>query len=89
MALIQTVGPENAEGETKEIYDFMQKNVGIVPAPLELASASPWMLGMMWQSIQYFSQHPHEDFQDGSDVLKSIVRSHDALNAGLQDWPCQ
>jgi len=58
MALIQTVRPEKAEGEAKEIYDIMQKNIGIIPAPLELASASPWMLGMVWQSIQYYSQHP-------------------------------
>ena len=62
MALIQTVEPAKAEGRVKEIYDFMQQNVGIIPAPLQLASASPWMLDMVWQSIQYFSRHPNLGF---------------------------
>ena len=51
MALIQTVKPENAEGKAKEIYDTMQKTAGLIPAPLQLASASPWMLDMVWQSV--------------------------------------
>jgi hypothetical protein len=58
MALIQTVEPDKAEGQVKEIYEFMQKNAGVIPAPLQLASASPKMLDMVWQSIQYYSQHP-------------------------------
>ena len=56
MALIQIVEPDKAQGQAKEIYDSMQKNVGVIPAPLQLASASPWMLNMVWQSIQYFSR---------------------------------
>jgi len=62
MALIQTVEPEKAEGQVKEIYDFMQKNAGVIPAPLQLASASPKMLDTVWQSIQYYSQHPNLGF---------------------------
>ena len=62
MALIQTVEPEKAEGKAKEIYDFMQKNAGVVPAPLQLSSASPYMLDMVWQSIQYYTQHPNLGF---------------------------
>jgi hypothetical protein len=62
MALIETVSPAKAEGEAKKIYDIMQKNIGMVPAPLQLASASPWMMGMAWQSIQYYSQHPSLGF---------------------------
>ncbi len=69
MALIQTVSPAKAEGEAKKIYDIMQKNIGMVPAPLELASASPWMMGMVWQSIQYYSQHPNLGF-----ALLCIIR---------------
>ena len=42
MALIQTIEPEKAEGQAKEIYDFMMENAGVIPAPLQLASASPW-----------------------------------------------
>ena len=32
MALIQTVDPEQAEGQAKEIYDTMQETVGMIPA---------------------------------------------------------
>ncbi len=39
MALIQTIEPEKAEGKVKEIYDFMQENTGVTPAPIQLASA--------------------------------------------------
>ena len=62
MTLIQTVNPENAEGKAKEIYDTMQKTIGMIPAPMQLASASPWMMDMVWQSVQYFSQHPNLGF---------------------------
>jgi alkylhydroperoxidase family enzyme len=62
MALIETVAPEQAEGQAKEIYDTMQETVGVIPAPLQLASASSWMLGMVWQSIQYYSQHQNLGF---------------------------
>ena len=82
MALIQTVEPDKAEDQAKEIYDFMQKNAGVIPAPLQLASASPRMLDMVWQSIQYYSQHPNEDFQNGSDVLNSQFRK----NRGRQEF---
>ena len=41
MAIIQTISPEKAEGETKKIYDMMLQNVGVVPSPLQMASASP------------------------------------------------
>lgn len=58
MALIQTVSPKKAAGETKEVYDKLQKNIGVIPAPMELPSASPGMLRMAWHSIQYYSRHP-------------------------------
>ena len=43
MALIQTVDPEKAEGDVKEIYDALNANIGMIPSPMELSSASPWM----------------------------------------------
>jgi len=62
MALIQTVDPEKADGEVKEIYEALQKNIGSIPSPMELASVSPWLMKMMWSSIQYFTQHPNLGF---------------------------
>ena len=77
MALIQTVEPEKAEGQAKEIYDFMQKNAGVIPAPLQLASASPWMLDMVWQSIQYYSQHPNLGFGLLSSIRYLVAQQSD------------
>ena len=65
MALIETVKPEQAEGQAREIYDTMQDTVGVIPAPLQLASASCWMLGMVWQSIpaaMFCRLFPHGSF---------------------------
>ena len=41
MALIQTVEPDRAEGKVKEIYDFMQKNAGVIPAPCSWQAQAP------------------------------------------------
>jgi hypothetical protein len=77
MALIQTVEPDKAEGKVKEIYDFMQKNAGVIPAPLQLASASPWMLDMVWHSIQYFSQHSNLGFGLLSSIRYLVAQQYD------------
>ena len=77
MALIQTVEPDRAEGKVKEIYDFMQQNAGIIPAPLQLASASPWMLDMVWQSIQYYSQHPNLGYALLSSIRYLVAQQYD------------
>ncbi len=77
MALIQTIEPDKAEGKVKEIYDFMQENAGVTPAPMQLASASPWMLDMVWQSIQYFTQHPNLGFGLLSSIRYLVAQQYD------------
>ena len=77
MALIETVEPQQAEGQAKEIYDTMQETVGVIPAPLQLASASSWMLGMVWQSIQYYSQHPSLGFGLLSSIRYLVAQHYD------------
>ena len=77
MALIQTVEPDRAEGKVKEIYDFMQKNAGVIPAPLQLASASPQMLDVVWQSIQYYSQHPNLGFGLLSSIRYLVAQQYE------------
>jgi alkylhydroperoxidase family enzyme len=77
MALIQTVEPDKAEGQVKQIYDFMQKNVGVIPAPLQLASASPKMLDAAWQSIQYYAQHPSLGFGLLSSIRYLVAQQYD------------
>jgi alkylhydroperoxidase family enzyme len=77
MALIKTVEPDKAEGKAKEIYDFMQKNVGIIPAPLQLASASPRMMDSVWESIQYYSQHPTLGFGLLSSIRYLVAQQYD------------
>jgi hypothetical protein len=77
MALIQTVEPDKAEGKVKEIYDTMQKNAGIIPAPLQLASASPQMLDTAWRSIQFFSRHPNLGFAVLSSIRYLVAQEYD------------
>jgi alkylhydroperoxidase family enzyme len=77
MALIQTIEPEKAEGQAKEIYDFMMENAGVIPAPLQLASASPWLLDNYWQSIQHFSQHPNLGFGLLSSIRYLVSQQYD------------
>lgn len=62
MAIIKTHTPETAEGEVKEILDTVQDMMDTIPGPMELASASPWMIKNVWASVQYFSQHPNLGF---------------------------
>jgi alkylhydroperoxidase family enzyme len=75
MAIIQTVTHEEATGETKKIYDKMLQNVGVVPSPLQLASASPGMLNLSWESIKYYSQHPTLGFALLS-TIRFLVAKH-------------
>jgi len=77
MALVQIVEPDKAEGQAKEIYDTMLKNAGVIPAPLQLASASPWMLDMVWQSIQYYSRHPNLGFGLLSSIRYLVAQQYD------------
>ncbi len=79
MALIQLVEPDQATGQTKEIYDTMLKNAGVIPAPLQLASASPWMLDMFWQSIRYYSSHPNLGFGLLSTIRYLVAQQYDYL----------
>ena len=62
MALIETVNPENAEGTIKEGYDFFLKNIGVIPKPMEMVSASPPLFEIMLQRLHYYSQHPTLSF---------------------------
>ena len=77
MALIQTIEPDKAEGQVKEIYDFMQENAGVIPAPLRLASASPKMLDTVWKSIQYYTQHPSLGFGLLSSIRYLVAQQYD------------
>ncbi len=75
MAIIQTVDPEKAEGEVKKIYDMMVQSVGVVPSPLQLASASPGILNFNWEAIKYFSRHPTLGFALLS-TIRFLVAKH-------------
>ena len=79
MSLIQTVAPDQAEGKAKEIYDIMQQTAGMVPTPLQLASASPWMIDMVWQSIQFYTNHPNLSFGVLSSIRYLVAKQNDYL----------
>jgi alkylhydroperoxidase family enzyme len=77
MTIIQTVSHEAAEGEIKEMYDMMMENVGMIPAPMELASASPGMFNMLKQSITYYTQHPNLGFGLLSAIRYLVSKQYD------------
>jgi len=77
MALIQTVAPENAEGEVKEIYTTLQSAIGVIPTPMLLASASPGLIKMQWEGLQYFSTHPTLTFSLLSTIRYLVAEVYD------------
>lgn len=62
MSLINTVTPERAEGAIKEAYEMFMENIGVIPKPLEMMSASPALFELQLRRIQYLSQHPNLSF---------------------------
>jgi alkylhydroperoxidase family enzyme len=58
MPLIKTVSPQQAEGTIKEAYDMFMQNIGLIPKPMEMMSASPALFELQLRRIQYLSQHP-------------------------------
>ncbi len=62
MALINTVSPEQAEGKIKEAYDMFIENLGVIPKPLEMMSASPAIFDQQLQRIHYYTNHPTLSF---------------------------
>jgi len=62
MAVIKTVSPEQAEGNIKEAYNMFMENLGIIPKPLEMMSASPAIFEQQLQRIRYYTEHPTLSF---------------------------
>ncbi len=62
MTLIQTVSPEDAEGNVKKGYDLFKERGVEIPAPLRLISASPEYFKLMIQRNQYYMNHPNLSF---------------------------
>ncbi len=68
MFKVTTVSPEQATGRTAEIYASFPAAVG-VPAPLQLMSASPFLLEQQFRQISHFRNHDNLSFR-----LMSCVR---------------
>jgi len=62
MARIETVSPENAVGVIKEGYEMFKKNIGMVPKPMQMMSASPALFEIYIKRIEYYSTHPRLSF---------------------------
>lgn len=75
MAIIKTVSPEEAQGEVKKVYDIMLEHMGMVPSPMQMASASPGIFNLQWESIKYYSEHPALSFPLLS-TIRFLVAEH-------------
>lgn len=58
MPIIKVVPPEKAEGKVKQGYDLFAQ-MGTVPAPFQMYSASPELVGARTQLFSYYMQHPN------------------------------
>lgn len=84
MALIRTVRPDQAEGKMKEAFDMFIENLGVIPKPLEMMSASPAIFDQQLQRIHYFTNHPTLSF-----ALLSHIRylvAHNLSYRFCDDW---
>ncbi len=62
MPRIKTTSIEEAQGAVKAGYDMFIKNIGIIPKPMEMMSASPALFESQLKRIEYFSNHPNLSF---------------------------
>ncbi len=58
MPILKVVPPEEAQGKVKEGYDMFAQ-FGMVPAPFQMYSPSPELVGMRTAGIGYFMSHPN------------------------------
>lgn len=58
MPIIKVVPPEEAEGKVKAGYDMFAQ-FGMVPAPFQMYSPSPELVGIRTQGVSYFMSHPN------------------------------
>ena len=77
MTLLKTQTPENAQDEVKEVYDFFEKNIGMIPTPMKLLSASPTQFNLQWRSLQYYMKHPTLNFAVLSTIRYLVAEAYD------------
>jgi alkylhydroperoxidase family enzyme len=63
MALLKTVNPKDATGIIAKVYSGLMKDVGVIPSPIEMMSASPGMFENHAQTIAYYMKHPTLNFE--------------------------
>lgn len=57
MSLIQTVHPDDAQGQVADIYEQIEGAMGHVPQVMQMYSGSPWLLANQWDGIKYYRGH--------------------------------
>jgi hypothetical protein len=77
MPLINTVPLDKAEGGIKEAYDMFMKNIGLIPKPMEMMSASPALFELQLRRIQYLSQHPKLSYPLLAHIRYLVARNLD------------
>jgi alkylhydroperoxidase family enzyme len=77
MPLINTVSPEKAQGTIKEAYDMFMENIGLIPKPMEMMSASPALFELQLRRITYLRQHPKLSFPLLAHIRYLVARNLD------------
>jgi hypothetical protein len=58
MALLKVVKPESPTAEVGRIYEDFKKRIGMIPKPFQLTTASPGLMKLQLQCMDYFMNHP-------------------------------
>ncbi len=69
MSILNTVAPEQAEGQVADIYKSFEQQIGFIPNAFKVSSVSPTMMQQHWDYIGYYIQHPSL-----SKVLTTLIR---------------
>jgi alkylhydroperoxidase family enzyme len=77
MPLIKTISPEAAEGTIKEAYEMFTQNIGLIPKPMEMMSASPALFELQLRRIEYLRQHPRLSFPLLAHIRYLVARNLD------------
>jgi alkylhydroperoxidase family enzyme len=77
MPLIKTISPEKAEGTIKEAYEMFIQNIGLIPKPMEMMSASPALFELQLRRIEYLRQHPKLSFPLLAHIRYLVARNLD------------
>ncbi|EIJ34782.1 carboxymuconolactone decarboxylase family protein [Thiothrix nivea] len=79
MSLLQTVEPEQAQGEVAEVYQILTQAIGLIPNAMKMLSINPMALRHTAEAVGYAMHHPSL-----SPMLFTMIRQCVSSHVGCQ-----